>query len=222
MQQDPIIPARPTNTTDDENQVIVGSGYKRRGGLHSALSTIAILVAAPLIAITLTSFVFQSYEVDGPSMNNTLQNHDRLIVWKVPRTIAKITGGHFVPNRGDVIVFVRHGLYELGSDQERQLIKRVIGVPGDRVVVADNKITVYNKDSPGGFNPDERQDFSPNIISPTSGNVDITVGENEVFVNGDNRVNSLDSRVFGTVQSSDIVGRMVLRIFPIGNFKSYI
>src|SRR5882762_2580960 len=66
-------------------------------GLKSILSTIAILIIAPLIALTLTAFVFQSYEVDGPSMETTLQNHDRLIVVKVPRTFARITHHSYIP-----------------------------------------------------------------------------------------------------------------------------
>jgi signal peptidase I len=220
MQQDPIIPVEPVNTTP--NPVYVGKPPKSESGWRSALSTIAILIAAPLIAVFLTAFVFQSYEVDGPSMETTLQNRDRLIVWKVPRTISRITKHDYVPTRGEVIVFVKHGLYEEGSGQEKQLIKRVVGVPGDRVVVADGKITIYNKDHLDGFNPDIEHEYTTNIAKPTTGNVDITVNDNEVFVSGDNRTNSLDSRAFGVVSTHDIVGKMVLRIYPLGSFKSYI
>lgn len=224
MQQEPSIPTTGANTTPDEpeNPIHTGSGTKSDGAWKGALSTIAILIAAPLIAVLLTAFVFQSYEVDGPSMETTLQNRDRLIVWKMPRTLSRITKHEYVPARGDVIVFVKHGVYEQGSGAEKQLIKRVIGVPGDRVVVADGYITIYNDIHPDGFNPDAGQEFTDNITKPTTGNVDITVGDNEVFVSGDNRTNSLDSRSFGTVASNDIVGKMVLRIFPLNSFESFL
>ncbi len=62
-------------------------------------------------------------------MESTLQNRDRLIVWKVPRTIAKVTGKHYIPNRGDIVIFTEAGLSQFGSSETKQLIKRVIGVP---------------------------------------------------------------------------------------------
>jgi len=229
MQQDPSIPAQPGNSTQNpgvterqETDIVSGEGTSKRSGLRSILSTVGILLAAPLIAILLTAFVFQSYEVDGPSMETTLQNQDRLIVWKVPRTISRITKNDYIPARGDVVVFVKHDLYEEPGGNEKQLIKRVVGLPGERVVVANGKMIVYNQEHPNGFDPDMNTDFSRNIVTPTNGEVDLVVGEGEVFVAGDNRVNSLDSRSFGTIKSHDIVGRMVLRIFPFNGFKSYI
>src|SRR5512140_403318 len=71
----------------------------KREGWGSVASTIAVLLIAPLVALLLTAFVFQSYQVDGPSMQTTLYNSDRLIVWKVPKTWSKITGHPYVPNR---------------------------------------------------------------------------------------------------------------------------
>lgn len=219
MQQNFSIPPPPPDATGN---LYVGSNEpKATKGWRGIISTVAILVAAPILALLLTSFVFQSYEVDGPSMETTLQNQDRLIVWKVPRTLASLTNGDYVPKRSDVIVFVQKGLYEAGK-QDKQLIKRVIGLPGDRVIVNNGYITIYNKENPNGFNPDINHDFSPNISPITTGNIDLTVPEGEVFVCGDNRTNSLDSRAFGTVPSEDIVGRLVVRIFPLNAFKSYI
>lgn len=220
MQQTPSIPVTTSGASDEISEVKTQKPPSRWKG---AASTIAILIAAPLVALTLTAFVFQSYEVDGPSMETTLQNRDRLIVWKLPKTFARITNSHYIPARGDIIVFVKQGLFEAaGGGQAKQLIKRVIGLPGDRVVVQDNHITIFNDKFPLGFNPDINHDYSQNIASITSGNVDLVVPEGEVFVNGDNRTNSLDSRAFGTISSNDIVGKLELRIFPINNFKSFI
>lgn len=220
MQQDSSISSELPSGAND-NAYIGGDDGKKSGSWRGIVSTIAILVAAPILALLLTAFVFQSYEVDGPSMETTLQNRDRLIVWKMPRTISRLTDHAYIPKRTDVIVFVKRGLRESGG-QEKQLIKRVIGLPGDRVVVNEGHITIYNKDNPLGFNPDINHEFSSNIAPLTTGNIDITVPANEVFVCGDNRTNSLDSRSFGTISADDIVGKLVIRIFPLNSFKSYI
>jgi signal peptidase I len=190
-------------------------------GWRSMLSTILILIAAPVVALLLTAFVFQSYEVDGPSMEPTLENKDRLIVLKVPRTFARLTRNDYIPHRGDIIVFTKHNLQEYGDTQpDKQLIKRVIGLPGDRVVVQGGTITIYNHDHPSGFDPDQEAHYVK-TAQITSGNVDTTVAVGEVFVTGDNRANSLDSRFFGTVRATDIVGKLVFRIFPLGQAQSF-
>lgn len=219
MQQDSSIPATPPEATDEN---VIVSSNRPPSAWRSIISTIAIFVAAPLVALFLIAFVFQSYEVDGPSMETTLQNHDRLIVWKAPRTLAHITGHDYIPNRGDVVIFVEHGLTEPNSYEPRQLIKRVVGLPGDRVVVSNGKITVYNKDHPKGFDPDVNHTWSGNIASVTTGDKDVVIPPGEIYVFGDNRVNSLDSRRFGTVPAKDIVGKLSLRIFPVNSFKSFI
>jgi signal peptidase I len=197
-----------------------GSELPRGEGIKSILSTIAILLIAPILALGITAFLFQSYEVDGPSMESTLQTHDRLIIWKAPKTLARITRKDYQPQRGDVVVFIKKGLYDFDADKEKQLIKRVIGLPGERVVVKDNVMTVYNKEKPDGFQPDKTLAYGK-VIGDTPGSVDVVVPENEVFVAGDNRVNSLDSRIFGTVPEHDIVGKMVARILPVKNAQKF-
>lgn len=190
-------------------------GRKNREGWRSALSTILILVLAPIVAILLTTFVFQSYEVDGPSMEPTLHDGNRLIVWKVPRTIARLTGNPYIPPRGEIIVFSQPNSAEA---PDKQLIKRVVALPGERIVVRNNRITIYNRDNPEGFNPDN---VIPDNLPPTDGNIDLTVPEGQIFVTGDNRTNSLDSRTFGTVSSDEVLGNLVLRIFPFNRIKTF-
>lgn len=199
----------------------VAPKHKNKGeGWKNILFTVVILVGAPLFALLLTMFVFQSYRVDGISMESTLQNNDRLIIWKLPETIARLRNQTHMPARGEVIVFVKHDLPD-ASGNDKQLIKRVIGLPGDRVVIKDDKITIYNNDNPNGFNPDTDQEFSAGIATQTSGDIDITVGDGQVFVCGDNRPHSLDSRFFGTIPASDIVGKLSYRIAPVGNFEHF-
>lgn len=188
----------------------------RQSPWRDRLSTVLLFVVAFLIAITLNTFVFQSYEVDGSSMEPTLQNSDRLLIYKFPRTLASITGKDYQPNRGDVIVFHKP------NGTSDQLIKRVIGLPGDRVVVKDNKITIYNAARPEGFDPDNAPYGAD--LPETSGNVDVTVPEGEIFVCGDNRIPgaSLDSRsVLGNVPLDKVVGKLLLRYIPIGNYKVF-
>jgi signal peptidase I len=192
----------------------------KKEGIKGIISTIAILIIAPLIALSLTAFVFQSYEVDGPSMETTLQNQDRLIVYKLPRTIARITGKAYVPKRADIIIFTRNDSTEFGTTKPRQLIKRVIALPGERLTLKDGVYTVYNKENPDGFNPDKAA--YGKVITTTAGDIpEIVIPENSVFVSGDNRPNSLDSRAFGPVPLSDIVGKLSLRVYPFNKGQAF-
>jgi signal peptidase I len=191
-----------------------------REGLGSLASTLAVLLIAPLVALFLISFIFQSYQVDGPSMQTTLNNSDRLLVWKLPKTWARITGHNYVPNRGDVIIFVERGLADLSQPGGKQLIKRVIGLPGERVVVKDNVVTVYNKQYPDGFSPDKTLPYGK-VITDTTNNVDITIPDGRIFVMGDNRPNSLDSRSFGPVDLNDVVGKLIMRVWPVNQTKTF-
>ena len=190
--------------------------------LADFLSTLFAVAAALGLALCLIAFVFQSYQVDGPSMENTLQNNDRLIVWKVPRTIARITGHAYVPNRGDIIIFNEDNLAQFGQSDVKQLVKRVVGLPGDRVVVSNGVVTIYNSQHPNGFDPDKTLPYGKEHVMPvTSGSVDVTLKGNQVFVCGDNRPNSLDSRAFGPVNINDIVGKLVLRIYPLSSVERF-
>ncbi len=185
-------------------------------------STIGVLIAALLVAFALIAWVFQSYEVDGPSMQSTLQNNDRLIVWKVPRTIARITGHDYIPKRGDVIIFVESGLMEYGSSDTKQLIKRVVGLPGDRVVIKSGIITIFNKQHPNGFNPDESIPFGQIIPEITDvRDADITLSASQIYVCGDNRPNSLDSRTFGPIEAHQIVGKLSIRLLPLNQIEKF-
>lgn len=212
-------PAESATPSDSRN---TGTALRRkRESWSSMTSTIAVLLIAPLVALFLTSFVFQSYQVDGPSMQTTLYNNDRLLVWKLPKTWARLTGGAYIPNRGDVVIFVEKGLADFnGSMGGKQLIKRVIALPGERVVVKDGTVTVYNQQHPNGFSPDQSLPYGT-VIKETGINVDTVVPEKAVYVMGDNRAESMDSRTFGPVEVNDIVGKLVLRVWPINQAKVF-
>lgn len=220
----PKSPFRPSPQPPVEAEPAIGSGQKKDDKQNSAwrelFSTIGILATALLTALFIIAFVFRSYQVDGPSMQTTLQNADKLIIWKVPRTWSKITHHDYIPNRGDIIVFTQSGLSDYGQQDKKQLIKRVIGLPGERVVVHGGKVTVYNNAHPDGFEPDATMPYGKSIPT-TSGDVDVTLGRHQIFVCGDNRPDSLDSRMFGPITADQIVGKLVVRVFPIGEAKAF-
>lgn len=183
------------------------------------LSSVGMIVSAILIALFIVSFIIQSYAVDGESMETTLQNNDRLLVNKIPRSLARLTGHSYVPHRGDIIIFNQGGL-SIGNGGDKQLIKRVIGLPGDRVVIKGGSITLYNTANPKGFDPDRSGLYT--ITAPsTAGDVDLTLSPGEIFVCGDNRGNSEDSRYFGAVQVNKVVGKLFVRILPLGKSQRF-
>lgn len=229
----PVAPDRPTVDSAPVPQEPVGlspqpSGApsddngKRPSAWREVLSTLGILVLAFGVAVLLILYVFRSYQVDGPSMETTLMNQDKLIIWKVPRTWARITGHDYIPQRGDIIVFEESGLSAYGQQDSKQLIKRVIGLPGDRVVVKDNTVTIYNRAHPDGFQPDHTLPYDKDgHIPPSNGSEDITLGSDQLFVMGDNRPDSLDSRAFGPINADQIIGKLVLRVFPINKVETF-
>jgi signal peptidase I len=156
-------------------------------------------------------------------MQNTLHNNDRLIVWKLPRTWSRITGHQYVPKRGDIIILTESGLSNYGDTQDtKQLVKRVIGLPGDHVVIKNNVITIYNQQHPDGFQPDNTLAYGKNgAIPPTNNNVDVTLTGTQLFVCGDNRSDSLDSRIFGPIETNQVIGKLVARIFPISQAERF-
>lgn len=205
------------NVTPEVPPQVRHRSRRNKEGIKNVFYTVLLFVLAPLFALFMIMFVFQSYVVDGSSMEPTLQNGNRVFILKLPKTIANLQNKEFIPARHEIIVFKKP------SEPDTQLIKRVIGLPGDRVVVQDGHITVYNADNPQGFDPDANTNYG-STLQPTTGNVDIIVGDNELFVCGDNREpgGSLDSRTgLGLVPVQNIVGRLWIRYFPFSEFKVY-
>lgn len=185
------------------------------------LVSLFIFVACVIIGtLFINAFVFRSYNVVGPSMEKTLYTDDRLIVNRLPVTLASIQGKSYVPKRGQIIVF-KNPRFTSGRDDEF-IVKRVIAFPGERVVLKDGKYTIYNAQFPQGFNPDDSNNGEPG--SPTTGTVDEVVPEGELFVSGDHREGSYsyDSRNgLGTIPYYDIMGPVAIRIFPFDKFRFF-
>lgn len=183
-------------------------------GAKTLASVLAFIAGIVVAAVLINQFIFQSYYVDGTSMTPTLQNNDRLIIDKVERTFTMIGGGQYLPKRGQIVVLNSSLVDQFGRGE--QLIKRVIGLPGEEVIIGnDGNVIVKNKQHPEGFNVNDSLGLS---LEPTYVDtpVDVHVPDNSVFVMGDNRGpgGSYDSRAFGPINTSKIEGRLLIRIFP--------
>lgn len=196
------------------------SFFTRHPFMKDLLSLFIFVFCVVIGTILINAFVFRSFNVVGPSMETTMYTGDRLVVSRLPVTLAQIQGKSYVPERGQVIVF-KNPHYSLGIEDE-YIVKRVIAFPGERVVLKDGKYTVYNVEFPAGFNPDDANNGEPG--NPTTGEVDEVVPENELFVSGDHRTGnfSYDSRNgLGTIPYYDVVGPVSVRIFPFNKIRSF-
>ncbi len=171
--------------------------------------------------ILINTYVFRSFNVEGPSMEPTLQTGDRLIVNRLPVTWAQLQNIEYIPERGQVIVF-KNPRYTVGSPDEF-IVKRVIGLPGEKVALKDGHFTVYNNDHPKGFNPDDTNNGEP--ASPTSGvEKEVVVPDGTLYVSGDHRNGnySFDSRNgLGYVPLYDIIGPVNARLLPITGLRGF-
>lgn len=190
-----------------------------RDALHFSIFVVSVVVGTVLI----NTFIFRSFNVSGHSMEKTLQDGDRLIVNRVPVTVAQLQNKKYVPGRGQIIVFKNPRFVDGMVDA--YLVKRVIAFAGERVVTKDGIVTVYNDEYQNGHVYDtefKKDGLGPQ--SPSSGDLDTIVPEDTIFVAGDNRIggNSYDSRVgLGPIPLFDVVGPVNLRIYPFNKFASY-
>ncbi len=162
-----------------------------------ARDLLSTIVPAVLIALLVHTFVAQATRVYGQSMQPELHSNERLV-------IEKVSYWFHGPRRGDVVVIDDP---DGGSDL---LIKRVIGLPGERVTIADGQVYI------DGVLLDESY-----LDQPTDGGGRTwLVPPLQVFVLGDNRAASRDSRAFGSVSLDDVVGRAVFRYWPLSQLGS--
>ncbi|MCH2416382.1 MAG: signal peptidase I [Acidimicrobiales bacterium] len=178
----------------------------------SVVEWAVVLVGAIGLALLIKAFLFQAYYIPSPSMNPTLLEGDRILVNKLSYNLHSV-------NRGDLVVFSAQEETK-GKDD---LIKRVIGLPGEFVTVGDGKMEINGGLLLEPYLPlqTEINSFATpvNCVNRPEETSGCRVPSDHVFVMGDNRSNSRDSRFFGPVPIEDIEGRAFIRIWPLGDMK---
>lgn len=181
---------------DEEDIVKVETN--KSGIANNLYEWIHSIIVAIVIVVLLLTFVFRLINIDGPSMENTLQNSDKVI----------ITNFMYEPEVGDVVVI------PAGKYYDKPIIKRIIALEGQEVYIDYTTNEVYVD----GILLEEDYISSKTISVKGDKELSLTVGEGEVFILGDNREVSYDSRSFGCVKESDIIGKAQFVIFPFNNF----
>lgn len=154
--------------------------------IKEAIPYIIIIVSVVLIR----TFIITPVRVDGESMLPSFENGEIVMLSKIPREYKRM----------EVVVFYHN---------DERLIKRVIGLPGEKVHIKDNVIYI---------NGEAISDYDSNVLTDDY-NLDITIPEGYYFLLGDNRYGSLDSRIIGLVSEEDIKGKIVFRIFPFNKIQ---
>lgn len=170
-----------------------------RQGTAYTLEIVKVFLIALAIVIPVRYFLIQPFYVKGASMEPTYTDHEYLIVDELSYYLR-------TPERGEVIVF------RYPRNPRQYYIKRIVGLPGDTVIVKDQKV-IINRDNES-IVLDETNYLDPSVPTESFNYSEVTLAEDEFFVMGDNRTASYDSRHFGPIKESVIVGRALIRVLP--------
>jgi signal peptidase I len=176
-----------------------------RLALKFFLELVQVVAISLAIIIPVRYFLVQPFYVKGASMEPNFFDHEYLIIDELSLRFNK-------PQRGEIIVF------HYPNDPKNYFIKRVIGLPGETVEVADGQVKVYNDKYPNGIVLDE-QGYLDDVYTAQTRRE--TLKANEYFVLGDNRAASLDSRYFGPISEKVIVGKVWVRGWPLDRWKVF-
>ncbi len=190
----------PSETSDDEvmSDVEPAAPTRTRSRRRIAIEWVVILVVAVTASFLIRTFAIQTFVIPSGSMEPTLHVGDRILVDKLSVDFGSI-------NVGDVIVFRAPPREHCQDNGVKDLVKRVIGLPGQHLTSKGN--TIYAN----GRAVKEPWTYFPTIGTPIG---QVTVPKGSYFVMGDNRDDSCDSRFWGTVPRSDIIGKVFVRVWP--------
>ena len=170
-----------------------------RSSLRQALEWGAVIIGALVAALLIKTFLFQAFYIPSGSMEQTLAVGDRVLVNKISYDYGDLA-------RGDVIVF--HRPPNAPPSDVDDFIKRIIGLPGDTLEAIDGRVYVNGVPTDEPYvDPGDVTTNLPRTVVP----------DGHVFVMGDNRDNSTDSRIFGPVDQELIVGKAFLTVWPLGS-----
>jgi len=169
------------------------------------LEMLKVAVLAGITIALIRYYLFKPFYVKGASMEPNFHEKEYLIIDELSFRFRE-------PARGEVIVF------RFPDDPKEYFLKRVIGLPGETVKVQGGKVFIYNKDNANGF--ELKENYLPTDLN-TEGDRTTKIGENQLFVLGDNRPNSFDSRRFGPIDKSLVVGRAWLRGWPLNKLAVF-
>ena len=165
--------------------------------LWAFVENVLYIAAAVILAVLIQSFVIRPFIVSGASMDPRIENGQYLLIDEISYRMNE-------PERGDVVVF------RASPEPSKYYIKRIIGLPGETVIIKDGIVTIINSEHPKGLVLDE-----PYIVHTQKDTLTKKVPAGEYFVMGDNRAASYDSRGWGTLPKKEIRGRALLRLLPI-------
>lgn len=187
------------NSSSEENISIF------REALIFLWELIKVIVISLAIIIPVRYFLIQPFYVKGASMEPTFEDHEYLIIDEISYRFRK-------PKRGEVVVF------RYPVKPQEYFIKRIIGLPGEKIKVENNQVIIYNNKYPDGVNLQEK--YLPNNLI-FSGSSLVKLDKDEYFLLGDNRDESLDSRAFGAVSKKFVTGRVLFRGWPISKINFF-
>ncbi len=162
-----------------------------------------------LIAFSIRYFLIQPFIVEGSSMLPNFVDQEYLLAEKLSYIVSD-------PKRGDVVIF------KPPNSPTQNYIKRIIGLPGDTINIINNQITITNKDNPNSQIISEP--YIPNnfqTLTSKKEEFELTLGDNSYFVLGDNREHSSDSREWGILPRTNMIGRAWLTIKPLNRFGTH-
>lgn len=192
---------------------LIPSAKKSRLFLRQVFEWIVVIVIALVVAMLVRLFLLQQFYISGPSMETTMFTDDRVLVSKLAYEIGEI-------DRGDIVVFDRATMN--GNQIEHDdLIKRVIGLGGETIEIRDCIVYIDGAKLEESYLPS--RDLELTNLSDRCGvvNMDATkIESDEVFLIGDNRPQSFDSRMFGAIKKDLIIGQAFVIIWPPNSWSS--
>lgn len=175
--------------------------------LHTIWEIAEVLCIAGIAVMAIKFFLIQPFIVNGASMEPTFFDGNYLIVDELSYQLKE-------PARGDVVVF------RAPKNESVYYIKRIVGLPGERVEIVNDMVTIFNNEHQNGFNLDEKY-LNGHTKTGWTGNIVVTLKDNQYFVLGDNRMNSLDSRYWGPLEKKEIIGLVRLRLWPLNEIDIF-